>query len=114
MSLKIKGTIFPQQKVTRNFPENFSTLRKTLNLNDAGLFFMLADATCSSRPTVNIEKIHVDIFKKEKMVIPKLSANQRETLEILNDVELMKELTLSRKETQKGRTVSWKKAKIPA
>ena len=114
MSLKIKGTIFPQQKVKRNFPENFSTLRKNLDLHDAGLFFMLADATCSSRPTVNIEKIHVNIFKKEKMVIPKLSANQQETLEILNDVELMKELTLSRKETQKGRTVPWKKAKIPA
>lgn len=114
MSLKIKGTVFPQQKVTRNFSENFSTLRRTLDHHDAGLFFMLVDATCSSRPTVNIEKIHVNIFKKEKIVIPKLSANQQETLEILNDVELMKELKLSRKETQKGRTISWKKVKIPA
>jgi len=113
MSLKFKGTVFPQQKVTRNFPEEFSAIRKNLNLNDAGLFFMLADATCSSRPTVDIEKIHVDIFRKAKMAIPKLSTNQRETLEILNDTELMKELTLSRKETKKGRTIPWKKAKIP-
>lgn len=114
MSLKIKGTVFPQKKITRNFPEKFSVMRENLNLQDAGLFFMLADATCSTKPMVNIEKIHVDIFKKEKMAIPKISANQKETLEILNDAELMKELTSSRKETQKGRTVSWKKAKIPA
>lgn len=114
MSLKFKETVFPQQKVTRNFPEEFSDIRKSLNLNDAGLFFMFADATCSSRPTVNIEKIHIDVFSKGKIAKPKLSSSQQETLEILNDTELMKELQLSRKETKKGRTVLWKKAKIPA
>lgn len=114
MSLKTKETVFPQKKVTRNFPESFSAIRKNLDLLDAGLFFMLADATCSTRPTVDIEKIHVDIFKKEKMVTPKISESQKETLEILIDTGLMKELTSSRKETQKGRTVPWKKAKIPA
>ena len=113
MSLKIKGTVFPQKKVTRNFPENFSTLRKNLDLFDAGLFFMLADATCSNKPTVNIEKVHVNIFKKEKIAMPKLSPGQRETLEILSDAELMNELTQSRKEVKQGKTVLWSKVKIP-
>lgn len=111
MSLKVKGTVFPQKKVRRNFPEKFSIVRENLDLRDAGLFFMLADATCSARPKVDIEKIHVDIFKKAKRVTPKISSNQIETLEILSDAELMKELTSSLKE--KGRTIPWKKAKIP-
>lgn len=114
MSLKIKETTFPQKKVARNIPENFSTLRKNLDLHDAESFFMLADATCSNRPTVNIEKIHVNVFKKEKIVIPKLSESQQETWEILNDANLMKELKSSIAETKKGRVVSWQKAKIPA
>ena len=113
MSLKIKETVFPQKKVTRNFPENFSTLYKSLDRYDTALFFMLADATCSSRPTVDIEKIHVNVFKKEKIVRPELSENQQETFEILSDINLMKELESSITETKKGRTVSWKKAKIP-
>lgn len=112
--LKIKETIFPQKNVTRNFPEDFSTLRKNLELDDAVSFFMLADATCSSKPTVDIEKIHVDIFKTEKIVKPKLYENQQETLEILNDANLMKELKSSIKETKKGSAVSWKKTKIHA
>ena len=112
MSLKTKETVFPQKNVARNFPENFSTLRKSLDLSDAAPFFMLVDAACSSRPTVDIEKIHVDVFKKEKIVRPKLSKTQQETLEILNDVSLMAELKSSIAETKKGRVVSWKKAKI--
>ncbi len=113
MSLKIKGTVFPQQKVTRNFSDDFSVLRKTLNVNDAGIFFMLADATCSTRPKVDIEKIHIDVFKSKKIATPKINKNDLETLEIINDSELMNEIASSRKETKKGRTVSWKKAKIP-
>lgn len=114
MSLKIKGTIFPQQQVTRNFPQDFSALFKTLNINDAGVFFMLADATCSSRPKVNIEKIHVNVFKSKKIMIPIVNKKELETLEILNDSELMNELKLSRKESKKGKSVQWKKIKIPA
>ena len=105
MSLKIKETVFPQKKITKNFPEDFSAICKNLDLLDAGLFFMLADATCSAKPTANIEKIHVDVFKKEKIVIPKISAGKKETLEILNDVKLIRELTLSRKEIQKSNTI---------
>jgi len=114
MSLKFRETVFPQRKVIRNFPKEFSTLRKTLNLSDAGLFFMLADATCSTRPTVNIEKIHVDVFSKNRRAILKISKNQLETLEIFNDNKLMKEIRLSHEETRKGRSIPWKKAKIPA
>jgi len=113
MPLKVKGTAFPQQKVTRNFPESFSQIRKNLDLQDAVLFFMLADATCSARPAVSIEKIHVDVFKKGRVAIPRISADQRETIEILSDAELMKELALSRKEARRGMTVPWKKVKIP-
>ncbi len=113
MSLKIKGTVFPQQKVTRNFSDNFSVLRKTLNINDAGVFFMLADAACSTRPKVDIEKIHIDVFKSKKIATPKINKNDLETLEILNDSELMKEIKMSQKETKKGGSVQWKKVKIP-
>lgn len=116
MSLKFKekGTIFPQEKVQRNFTDNFTSLRKTLNVEDASVFFMLADATCSTKPTVDIEKIHVDVFRKEKKITPRISKGWMETLAILNDEELMKEIRLSKEETSRGRTISWKKAKIPA
>ena len=113
MSLKVKGTVFPQQKVTRNFPSSYSVLRKSLNIADAGVFFMLADATCSTRPKVDIEKIHVDIFKRKKIATPKISKKDLETLEILKDPKLMKELKKSKAETRNGRSVSWKKVKIP-
>jgi len=49
-----------------------------------------------------------------RVAIPRISADQRETLEILSDAELMKELALSRREASRGRTVPWKKAKVPA
>ncbi len=113
MSLKVKETVFPQQKVIRNFSDDFSTLRKTLNINDAGVFFMLADATCSARPKVDIEKIHIDVFKSKKIVIPEVNADDLETLEILNDSELMKEIKASQKATKKDGTIRWKKIKIP-
>ena len=113
MSLKIKPTVFPQQKVIRNFPDNFSVLSKILNINDAGVFFMLADATCSERPKVDIEKIHIDVFKNKKIVTPKIDKSDLETFEILNDSELMKEIKLSQKEAKKGGSVKWEKAKIP-
>ena len=113
MSLKFKETIFPQSKVTRNFTADFNKLRSSLrNNDDAETFFMFVDATCSTRPTANIEKIHVNVFDKLEISIPKLSINDLETLEILNDKELMKEIKLSRAETKHGRSIPWKKAKI--
>ena len=113
MSLKTKCTVFPQQKVTRNRSDDFSVLRETLNNNDVGIFFMLADATCSTRPKADIEKIHIDVFKSMKIATPKISKNDLETLEILNDSELMHEIKMSQKEIKKGGSVRWKKARIP-
>ena len=111
MSLKLKRTVFPQQKIRRNF-SSYSDLRKSLNPTDAVVFFMLADATCSIRPKVDIEKIHVDIFKRKKIVVPKISKGDLETLEILKDPQLMQELKKSKKETRQGRLTSWKKVRI--
>ena len=42
MLVETKGTVFPQQKVTRNFSKDFSAIRKMLNNNDVALFFMFA------------------------------------------------------------------------
>ena len=104
MSPDIKETIFPQKSIPGNLPEDFSTLRKNLDSHDVGLFFMLVDATYSNRP-VDIEKIHIDIFKKRKVAIPKLSESQQETLEILNDRTMMKELKLSIADAKRGKTI---------
>ena len=41
MLTETKGTVPPQQKVTRNFSKNFSTMRKTLDNNDVALFLCL-------------------------------------------------------------------------
>ena len=113
MSLKFKGTIFPQAKVTRNFTADFKKLRHSLgNLDDTETFFMFADATCSTRPTADIEKIHVNVFDKLEISIPKLSSADLETLEILYDKELMQEIELSKAEMKHGRSIPWKKAKI--
>ncbi len=112
MSLKFKETVFPQTKVKRNFTDDFNQLRKQLSSNeDAATFFMLADATCPTRPTVNIERIHVDVFKKNKIVEPKNSSSVFETLMILSDKELLKEIKLSRSDTESGDTVPWKKVR---
>jgi len=44
---------------------------------------------------------------------PTVNKKELETLEILNDSELMNELKLSRKESKRGKSVQWKKVKIP-
>lgn len=115
MSLKFKAkeTVFPQSSVRRNFPKNYSQLKKSFrSFEDSATFFMLADATCSTRPTVDIEKIHVNVFSNRKITTPKLSKNIIETLEIMSDDDLLKELKLSRTEARKGKVILWKKAKI--
>ena len=43
--------------------------------------------------------------------MPKISKNDLETLEILKDAELMKELRKSLEETKDGMSISWKKVK---
>ncbi len=95
-----------------NLPEGIPALRGGLDLYDAVPFFMLADAACSGRPAVDIEKIHVNIFKKGKIARPRLSEGQQETLEILNDAILMKELESSMAEAKEGRAVPWTKARV--
>ena len=115
MSLKFKGTVFPQSKVVRNFPANFNKLRKSIrNYEDAETFFMLADATCSTRPKVNIEKIHVNVFEKSVKITPQLAKADRESLEILLDQELMQELKESMEDAEQGRLVPWEQVKITA
>ena len=109
----IKETIFPQKRIPGNLPENFSTLCKNLDSHDVESFFMLVDAAYSNRPAVDIEKIHMDVFKKRKIAIPKLSESQQETLEILNDRTMMKELKLSIADAKRGKTTPWEKIKIP-
>ena len=115
MSLKFKAkeTVFPQSNVKRNFPKNYSQLKKSFrSYEDSATFFMLADATCSTRPTVDIKKIHVNVFSNLKITTPKLSKNTIETLEIMSDDDLLKELKRSKAEARKGEVISWKKAKI--
>ena len=112
MLTETKGTVFPQQKVTRNFSKNFSTMRKTLDNNDVALFFMFADATCTTQPTVNIERIHTNVFKNKKIAIPKIDKENLETLEILSDSELLKEIKMSQRAVEKNEVVPWEKVRI--
>ncbi len=114
MSLKLQHitTVFPQAKVKRNFPENISQLQKSFqNVDELEKFFFLADAACSSKPAVGIERVHVDIFKKSKITKPKASRSLGETLEILLDKELIKQLRSSTKDVKEGCLVSWDKVK---
>lgn len=96
----------------RNFPENISQLQKSFrNVDELEKFFFLADAACSSKPAVGIERVHVDIFKKSKITKPKASRSLGETLEILLDKELIKQLRSSTKDVKEGCLVSWDKVK---
>ena len=112
MLVETKGTVFPQQKVTRNFSKDFSAIRKMLNNNDVTLFFMFADATCTTQPTVNIERIHTNVFKNKKIATPKIDKESLETLEILSDSELLKEIKMSQKAVEKNEAVPWEKVRI--
>ena len=112
MLAETKGTVPPQQKVARNFSKDFSAMRKTLNSNDAALFFMFADATCTTQPTVNIERIHTNVFKNKKIAAPKIDKENLETLEILSDSELLKEIKMSQRAVEKNEAVPWEKVRI--
>ena len=116
MSLKFKDkeTIFTQRRVRRNFSRDFGKLIKaSSSYDDIAVLSMFADATCSTKPTVNIEKIHLNVFAKQKVSTLKFSKGIIETLEILSDKELMTNIKLSREDAKKGRLVPWKKIKIP-
>lgn len=111
---QVKRTVFPQQKIRQNFSDDYSALRKSLSPTEAGVFYMLADATCSTRPKVDIEKIHTDVFKRRKRVMPSISRADLETWDILEDSELMAELKKSREEMEKGRLIPWETVKATA
>lgn len=81
---------------------------------DREALLMLVDATCSARPAADIEKIHINVFKSKKIMLPKISRADMETLEILIDPELMKEIRMSKKDADDGKIVSWEKVRVQA
>jgi len=109
-SYRIKRTIFPQTTVKPSFSIRYSTLRKNIRSHeDAATFYMLADATCTKKAKVDIEKVFVNVFKPQEIALVEPTNNNLETLEIMMDRELMNEIKESRKDVDEGRLVSWDK-----
>ncbi len=114
MSLKPRHrtTVFPQTRVTRNFPKNIFELQKSFNsIDDLEKFLFLADATCRDRQAASIEKVHVDIFKESTVARTKVASSLRETLEILLDEDLVRQIKKSEKDVKEGRLVPWNKVR---
>ena len=66
-----------------------------------------------TQPTVNIERIHTNVFKNKKIATPKIDKESLETLEILSDSELLKEIKMSQKAVEKNEAViPWEKVRI--
>ena len=110
MSVKFsaKMTKFPQTGIKRNFPKDFTTISRTFRSHDdAATFFMLADATCSTKHKVDIERVHVNVFQKCKVVRPVMLLEDEEY-----DSKLRKEIQSRREDAAKGNLVSWDKVKM--
>ena len=103
-----KGTVFRQTSVSRNRVADYSRLKKMMDgCEDAAAFFMLADAACSSQPVADIERVHVDVFEKQKSVRPVWPPGMIETIEIMRDPNMMRQLRAGKEEE----TVPWEKIK---
>lgn len=101
------GTVFQQRAVSRNRVVDYSRLKKTMDgCEDAAAFFMLADAACSSHPVADIERVHVDVFEKQKSVQPVWPPGMIETIEIMRDPNMMRQIRAGMKE---GETIPWEK-----
>lgn len=112
MTSATNGTVFRQTAVKRDLVTDYSKLEKEMDgCEDAASFFMLADAACSSRPVVDIERIDIDIFKNQKTVKPIRPPGLIETIEIMHDPEMMRQLRASLQESE---TVPWRKIKLKA
>ena len=114
MSVKFRAkmTKFPQTGIKRNFPKDFTTIYRTFRSHDdAATFFMLADATCSTKHKVDIERVHVNVFQKCKVVRPVMFSVLEDEY-MMYDSKLRKEIQSRREDAAKGNLVSWDKVKM--
>ena len=113
--LEGRTTEFPQSAVAPGLPKDYRALAKTLGgFEDRAAFFMLYDAACSPRPAAAIEKIHVDVFKNRRITPPEMSEGLVETVRIMADKALMRQIRESQKEVDAGLVVPWEEIRDDA
>ena len=112
MTSVANGIVFRQEAVRRKHATDYSKIEKNMDgCEDAATFFLLADAACSPHPVSDIERIHVDVFEKQKKVRPARPPGLMDTIEIMRDPTLMRQLRAGIKE---GETIPWEKIKVKA
>ena len=105
------GIVFRQEAVRRKRATDCSKMENMDGCEDAAMFFMLADAAHSSRPVADIERVPVDVFENQRTVRPTRPPGLMDTIEIMQDPELMRQLRAGMKG---GETIPWEKIKIKA
>lgn len=112
MSLKLKEkTIFSQKAIKRNVSKEYETIRKSLSDDDAVLFFMLKDTISNNNHKMDIEKIHKNVFQKAKIAKITISEADIETLEIMLDPKMKKEIKSRIDDIKKEDMILWDKIK---
>ncbi len=80
--------------------------------DDAALFFMLIDTTSSDKHKINIEKIHKNVFQRAKISKITISDEDMETLEIMLDPQIRKQVKSSLDNMKEKDLGSWNRIKI--
>ena len=107
LKLKEKTSVFLQKEIKRNSLKK--NIRKSLGSDDATLFYMLTGT--SDKHKINIEKIHKNVFQNAKIVKITVSDEDVETLEIMLDPQMRKQVKSNLNNMKEKDLVSWSEIK---